>query len=142
MSDSCPLRCRSAQSMSRQPLGDREREGEIVLSRSGERKRGRYTDTNGAEESVIVNEVSSFQRLKCMQEWYLGEKVSCLERCPQFISYQCNKNKQMNTHTAYFLPPELEQFCRCRSLLRSWRCSLSASLHTQGCPCPRPHISQ
>ena len=34
-------------------------------------------DTNGAEESVIVGEVSSFQRLKCMQEWYLGwEKVS------------------------------------------------------------------
>ena len=37
--------------------------------------------------SVIVSEVSSFQRLKCMQEWYLGwEKVSCLERCPQFRS--------------------------------------------------------
>ena len=35
-------------------------------------------DTNGAEESA------SFQRLK---EWYLGwEKVSCLERCPQFKS--------------------------------------------------------
>ena len=34
-------------------------------------------DTNGAEESVIVSEVSSFQRLKCMQEWYLGWK-----RCP------------------------------------------------------------
>ena len=44
-------------------------------------------DTNGAEESVIVSEVSSFQRLICMQEWYLGwEKVSCLERCPQFRS--------------------------------------------------------
>ena len=44
-------------------------------------------DTNGAEESVIVSEVSSFQRLKCMQEWYLGwEKVSCLERCPHFRS--------------------------------------------------------
>ena len=44
-------------------------------------------DTNGAEESVIVSEVSSFQRLKCMQEWYLGwEKVSCLERCPRFRS--------------------------------------------------------
>ena len=28
-------------------------------------------DTNGAEESVIVSEVSSFQRLKCMQEWYI-----------------------------------------------------------------------
>ena len=37
-------------------------------------------DTNGTEGSVIVSEVSSFQRLKCMQEWYLGwEKVSCLE---------------------------------------------------------------
>ena len=44
-------------------------------------------DTNGAEESVVVSEVSSFQRLKCMQEQYLGlEKVSCLERCPQFRS--------------------------------------------------------
>ena len=39
---------------------------------------------NGAEESVVVSEVSSFQRLKCMQERYLGlEKVSYLERCPQ-----------------------------------------------------------
>ena len=46
-----------------------------------------HLDTNGAGESVIVSEVSSFQRLKCMQEWYLGwEKVSCLERCPQFRS--------------------------------------------------------
>ena len=27
-------------------------------------------DINGAEESVIVSEVSSFQTLKCMQEWY------------------------------------------------------------------------
>ena len=34
-------------------------------------------DTNWAEESVIVSEVSSFRRLKCMQEWYLG-----WERCP------------------------------------------------------------
>ena len=33
--------------------------------------------TNGVEESVIVSEVSSFQRLKCMQEWYLG-----WEMCP------------------------------------------------------------
>ena len=40
-------------------------------------------DTNGTEESVIVSEVSSFQRLKCMQEWYFGwENVSCLEKCP------------------------------------------------------------
>ena len=45
-------------------------------------------DTNGAEESVIVSEVSSFQRLKCMQEWYLGwEKVSCLERCQVIKAY-------------------------------------------------------
>ena len=34
-------------------------------------------DTNGAEESVLFSEVSSIQRLKCMQEWYLG-----WERCP------------------------------------------------------------
>ena len=41
--------------------------------------------TNGAEESFIVSEVSSFQRLKCMQEWYLGwEKVSFLERLLHF----------------------------------------------------------
>ena len=45
-------------------------------------------DTNGAEEGVIVSEVSSFQRLKCMQEWYLGwEKVSSLERCPQYYRF-------------------------------------------------------
>ena len=38
----------------------------------------------GVGKSVIVSEVSSFQRLKCMQERYLGwEKVPCLERCPQ-----------------------------------------------------------
>ena len=37
------------------------------------------------QKSVIVSEVSSFQRLKCMQERYLGwEKVSCLEKFPQF----------------------------------------------------------
>ena len=28
-------------------------------------------DTNEGEESVVVSEVSSFQRLKCMQEWYI-----------------------------------------------------------------------
>ena len=43
-----------------------------------------YSGTWG-RRSIIVSEVSSFQRLKCMQEWYLGwEKVSRLERCPQF----------------------------------------------------------
>ena len=42
---------------------------------------GQKKDTNGAEESVVVSEVSSFQS---MQEWYLGwGKVSCLERCPK-----------------------------------------------------------
>ena len=42
----------------------------------------RNPDTNGAEKS---SEVSLFQRLKCMQEWYLGpQKVSCLEKCLQF----------------------------------------------------------
>ena len=47
-------------------------------------------DTNGAEESVIVSEVSSFQRLKCMQEWYilgvgkgvLFSEVSSVQECP------------------------------------------------------------
>ena len=34
--------------------------------------------SNLDKESALVSEVSSFQRLKCMQEWYLGwEKVSC-----------------------------------------------------------------
>ena len=41
----------------------------------------------GVGKGVLFGEVSSFQRLKCMREWYLGwEKVSCLERCPQFRS--------------------------------------------------------
>ena len=28
-------------------------------------------DTNGGGGNVVVSEVSSFQRLKCMQEWYI-----------------------------------------------------------------------
>ena len=28
-------------------------------------------DTNGAEESVLYREVSVFQGLKCMREWYI-----------------------------------------------------------------------
>ena len=46
-------------------------------------------DTNGAEKVSLLVRCPHFrfQRLKCMQEWYLGwEKVSCLERCPQFRS--------------------------------------------------------
>ena len=67
-------------------------------------------DTNGAEESVIVSvsEVSSFQRLKCMQ--YLGwEKVSCLERCPQFIDiiiciyYVQRTSQHTHSHTTHSL---------------------------------------
>ena len=39
----------------------------------------------GVGKGVLFREVSSFQRLKCKQERYLGwEKVSCLERCPHF----------------------------------------------------------
>ena len=46
-------------------------------------------DTNGPDESVIVSEVSSFQRLKCMQEWYilgvrkgvLFREVSSVQEC-------------------------------------------------------------
>ena len=37
------------------------------------------------QKSVIVSEVSSFQRLKCMQEWYLGvlfREVSSVQECP------------------------------------------------------------
>ena len=52
--------------------------------------------TNGAEESVIISEVFSFQRLKCMQEWYLGwEKVSCLERCPQFRNVLIEREREV-----------------------------------------------
>ena len=37
----------------------------------------------GQKKVSIVSEVSSFQRLKCMQEWYLGwEKVSSIQECP------------------------------------------------------------
>ena len=43
-----------------------------------------YPDTNGAEESFIVSEVSLFQRLKCMQEWYILGVGKAVERCPQF----------------------------------------------------------
>ena len=51
-------------------------------------------DTNGAEESVIVREVSSFQRLKCTQECYIwggkrcpvGE-VSSVQECLQRMNY-------------------------------------------------------
>ena len=37
-------------------------------------------DTNGADESVVVSEVSSFQRLKCMQEWTCGGKKCPVQR--------------------------------------------------------------
>ena len=58
----------------------------------------------GAEESVIVSEVSSFQRLKCMQEWYLGwEKVSCLERCPQFRSVLIERERCSTVDKMWFL---------------------------------------
>ena len=51
-------------------------------------------DTNGAEESVIVSEVSSFQRLKCVKEWYLGwEKMSrggvLIEGCKIQSNHRC-----------------------------------------------------
>ena len=56
-------------------------------------------DTNGVEESVIVSEVSSFQRL---QEWYLGwEMVSCLERCPQFRSVLIEREVPLYIHISY-----------------------------------------
>ena len=43
-------------------------------------------DTNGAEESVVVSEVSSFQRLKTHARVVLGMGKGVLfrERCPQF----------------------------------------------------------
>ena len=53
-------------------------------------------DSNGAEESVLVSEVSSFQRLK---EWYLGwEMVSCLQRCPQLRGVLIPRGVPLYTH--------------------------------------------
>ena len=59
-------------------------------------------DTNGAEESVIVSEVSSFHRLKCMQEWYilgvgkgaLFREVSSVQECPHR-----ERERERHTHT-------------------------------------------
>ena len=71
------------------------------------------------EESVIYREVSLFQGLKCMQEWYLGrQKVSLLERCPQFRGvliegFYCN---------SYYIC-----CCVCRELLEM-RCRLYLNL--------------
>ena len=64
-------------------------------------------DTNGAEEIVVVSEVSSFQRLKCMQEWYilgvgkgvLFREVSSVQRCPLYRMYA--PSNIFLTHTAY-----------------------------------------
>ena len=55
------------------------------------------TDTNGAEGSVIVSEVSSFQRLECKQEWYilgvgkgvLFREVSSVHECPELHIHMC-----------------------------------------------------
>ena len=70
-------------------------------------------DTNGAEESFIVSEVSSFQRLKCMQEWYLGwEKVSCLESslCKgSTVDFQC-----VVVYQYVYVPDFFEQICLCQ----------------------------
>ena len=55
-------------------------------------------DTIGPEESVLIREVSLFQRWKSTQTWNLGKKkVSCLERCPYFRGvlierFQCTNN--------------------------------------------------
>ena len=35
-------------------------------------------DTTGLEESVLIKEVSLFQRLKCTQTQYLGIKGKCV----------------------------------------------------------------
>ena len=56
-------------------------------------------DTN---ESVIVSEASSFQRLKCMQEWYilgvgkgaLFREVSSVQECPHR-----ERERERHTHT-------------------------------------------
>ena len=58
--------------------GGREGGREDETEQKQKPKRNSNPDTKGCH----AREVSSFQVLK---EWYLGwEKVSCLERCPQF----------------------------------------------------------
>ena len=54
-----------------------------------------WTPMGQEKVSLLVrSEVSSFQRL---QEWYLGwEKVSCLERCPQFRSVLIYRERGSN----------------------------------------------
>ena len=43
-------------------------------------------DTNGAEESFIFSEVSSFQRLKCMQDaMYCGHELPPLVSMPMIV---------------------------------------------------------
>ena len=55
----------------------------------------------GVGKGVLLREVSSFQRLKCMQEWYLGwENVSCLERCPQFKSVLIEREVHIHSLSA------------------------------------------
>ena len=46
------------------------------------------------------HETSEVSSLKCMQEWYLGwEKVSCLERCPQFRSVLIEREREVPLYT-------------------------------------------
>ena len=59
-------------------------------------------DTNGAEESVIVSEVSSFQRLKCMQEWYiLGVGKGVLFREVSSVQECLHRERGSTVYTAY-----------------------------------------
>ena len=66
-------------------------------------------DTNGTEESVLYREVSLFQGLKCMQEWYvvgvgkgvLFREVSSIKGCPyrERGSTVNDKSTLPHTHT-------------------------------------------
>ena len=57
-------------------------------------------DTNGAEESVIVSEVSSFQRLSKSGTWS-GKRCPVLERCPQFRSVLIEREVPLYTIALY-----------------------------------------
>ena len=66
----------------------------------------------GVGKGVLFREVSSVQRLKCMQEWCLGwEKVSCLERCSQFRSVLIEREVAYQTSTHSCISALKKRFC-------------------------------
>ena len=53
-----------------------------------------------------------------MQEWYLGwEKVSCLERCPQFRSVLIEKERSVDYLSAFLSNPSITDVLVCQKSL-------------------------